>query len=84
MRDMGVGTPFELYRGRSRAFSSLPAHSSLRCGIEDELAFDANLDYVRPFSRSRRSGRHTELGGLDVKQYIQAKSAGEKVNLLLR
>ena len=84
MRDMGVGMPLELYRGRGRAFSSLLAHSSLRCGIEDESAIDANLDYVRLFSRSRHSGRHTELGGLNAKRYIQAKSAGEKVNLLLR
>ena len=59
-------------------------HIALCCGIEDELAIDANLDYVRPFSRSRHSGRHTELGRLNVKRYIQAKSAGEKVNFLLR
>jgi hypothetical protein len=84
MRDMGAGTPLELYRGRGRAFPSHLSHSCLRCGIGDELAFDANLEFVRPFSRSQRIGRHTEVGGINVKRHVRAKSAGENVNLLPR
>ena len=48
------------------------------------MAFDANLEFVRPFSRFQRNGRHTEVAGINVKGYVRAKSAGENVNLLPR